>query len=315
MENLFTAEFWQKFTESLTEWVITELPSLIILIVLLFVTLAVVSFFIKRLKKILTKRMVNKTEEPNTEVEKRLNTLMGIVKTTGFIIIWVIFIMIFLKKINIDIAPLLAGAGILGLAVGFGAQELVRDYITGFFILLENQIRTGDVAIINGTGGLVEKIEMRTITLRDLSGTVHIFQNGKINSISNMTKEWSAMVFDIGVAYKEDLNKVMKLMKEVADKMMEEEDYESKILEPMEIFGLDSFGDSALVVKGRIKTKPIQQWSIGREYRKRLKEVFDEHKIEIPFPHQTIYWGEEIEPLKLTMEEAAKKAVTHNDKK
>jgi len=315
MENLFTAEFWQKFTESLTEWVITELPSLIILIVLLFVTLAVVSFFIKRLKKILTKRMVNKTEEPNTEVEKRLNTLMGIVKTTGFIIIWVIFIMIFLKKINIDIAPLLAGAGILGLAVGFGAQELVRDYITGFFILLENQIRTGDVAIINGTGGLVEKIEMRTITLRDLSGTVHIFQNGKINSISNMTKEWSAMVFDIGVAYKEDLNKVMKLMKEVADKMMEEEDYKSKILEPMEIFGLDSFGDSALVVKGRIKTKPIQQWSIGREYRKRLKEVFDEHKIEIPFPHQTIYWGEEIEPLKLTMEEAAKKAVTHNDKK
>ena len=123
-----------------------------------------------------------------------------------------------------------------------------------------------------------------------------------------MTKEWSAMVFDIGVAYKEDLNKVMKLMKQVADEMMEEEDYKLKILEPMEIFGLDSFGDSALVVKGRIKTKPIQQWSVGREYRKRLKEVFDKNRIEIPFPHQTIYWGEEIEPLKLTMEEADKKA-------
>jgi small conductance mechanosensitive channel len=212
--------------------------------------------------------------------------------------------MIFLKKINIDIAPILAGAGIIGLAVGFGAQELVRDFISGFFILLENQIRTGDVAIINGTGGLVEKIELRTITLRDLSGVVHIFQNGKINSVSNMTKDWSAMVFDIGVAYKEDLNKVMKLMKQVANGMMDDKDFKDNIIEPMEIFGLDSFGDSALVVKGRIKTKPIQQWTIGREYRKRLKEIFDEHNIEIPFPHQTIYWGEEIEPLKLTMEKA-----------
>ena len=122
------------------------------------------------------------------------------------------------------------------------------------------------------------------------------------------------MVFDIGVAYKEDLNKVMKLMKQVADEMLGEEEFKSKILEPMEIFGLDSFGDSALVIKGRIKTKPIQQWSVGREYRKRLKEVFDENNIEIPFPHQTVYWGEEIEPLKLTMEEADKKAMAGKEK-
>jgi small conductance mechanosensitive channel len=121
-----------------------------------------------------------------------------------------------------------------------------------------------------------------------------------------MTKDWSAMVFDIGVAYKEDLTKVMKLMKQVADDMLEEEEYKAKILEPMEIFGLDSFGDSALIVKGRIKTTPNNQWTIGREYRKRLKEVFDQNRIEIPFPHQTIYWGEEIDPLKLTMERAEK---------
>ena len=249
-------------------------------------------------------------EDPDLEIEKRLNTLMGIVRKTVGVVIWLIFIMILLKKINIDIAPILAGAGIVGLAVGFGAQELVRDFITGFFILLENQIRTGDVAIINGTGGAVEKIELRTITLRDLSGVVHIFQNGKINTVANMTKGWSAMVFDIGVAYKEDLAQVMELMKETADKMRSEEPFEDQILEPMEIFGLDSFGDSALVVKGRIKTKPSQQWTVGREYRKRLKEVFDQHNIEIPFPHQTIYWGEKIDPLKLTMEEAEKKAVT-----
>lgn len=308
MKDYLTADFWKELTHAITNWVITDLPPLLILVVLLVVFLRLSFSLIKKLKKILNKRMVHQQEQPDLEIEKRLDTLMWIVRKTAAIVIWTIFIMIFLKKISIDIGPILAGAGIIGLAVGFGAQELVRDFITGFFILLENQVRTGDVAIINGTGGMVEKIELRTITLRDLSGVVHIFQNGKINTVSNMTKGWSAMVFDIGVAYKEDLNQVMKLMKQVADGMLEDKNFKDKILEPMEIFGLDSFGDSALVVKGRIKTKPIQQWSVGREYRKRLKEVFDEHRIEIPFPHQTIYWGEEIEPLKLTMEKAEQKA-------
>lgn len=306
MEHFFNSAFWLKFLQSLSDWAISDLPSIIILLVLLFVSLRIGSFLIRKLKKLLLQKTVHNSDEPDLEMEKRLNTLMGIVRKGVSIIIWAVFIMILLRKINIDIAPILAGAGIIGLAVGFGSQELVRDLISGFFILLENQIRTGDVAIINGTGGLVEKIELRTITLRDLSGIVHIFQNGKINTISNMTKDWSAMVFDIGVAYKEDLTQVMKLMKQVADDMLKEEEYKSKILEPMEIFGLDSFGDSALIVKGRIKTTPNNQWVIGREYRKRLKEVFDQNRIEIPFPHQTIYWGEEIEPLKLTMEKAEK---------
>ncbi len=307
MNKYLTTDFWETFATKLSEWIITDLPALLILIVLLIIVLRVSTVLIRKLKKVLVNKIAHHEEDPDLEIEKRLNTLMGIVRTIVSVIIWSVFIMIFLMKINIDIAPILAGAGIIGLAVGFGAQELVRDFITGFFIILENQIRTGDVAVINGTGGLVEKIELRTITLRDLSGVVHIFQNGKINSVANMTKGWSAMLFDIGVAYKEDLGQVMQLMKEVADKMREEKEYESQILEPMEIFGLDSFGDSALIVKGRIKTKPSQQWSIGREYRKRLKEVFDEHNIEIPFPHQTIYWGEKIDPLKLSMETVEKK--------
>lgn len=308
MEKLFTDEFWETFIGSITKWLVTVLPAMLFLIVLLIIALRTSSFMIGKLKNVLAKRTVNQTDEPNLEVEKRLNTLMGIVKKGVAIFIWTIFIMIFLKKINIDIAPLLAGAGIVGLAVGFGAQELVRDFITGFFILLENQIRTGDVAIINGTSGLVEKIELRTITLRDLSGTVHVFQNGKINTVSNMTKGWSAIVFDIGVAYKENLDRVMEIMSEVAEDLRQDQKFKSLILEPMEIFGLDSFGDSALVVKGRIKTKPIQQWVVGREYRKRLKEAFDKHKIEIPFPHRTIYWGEEIDPLKLTLRQAEEQA-------
>jgi small conductance mechanosensitive channel len=164
----------------------------------------------------------------------------------------------------------------------------------------------GDVVVLNGTSGLVEEIQLRTVTLRDLSGVVHIFQNGKINTISNMTKGWSAMVFDIGVAYKEDLTIVMRVMKEVSEDLRTDEAFSQNILEPMEIFGLDQFGDSALVVKGRIKTSPGNQWTIGREYRKRLKAAFDKHHIEIPFPHQTIYRGEEIAPLKLDVNETNK---------
>jgi len=303
MEKLIGNDFWKTLLENLIHWMTDELPSVIFLIIFLIVMLRLSSFLIKKLKKILLKRLVLGNEVPDIEAEKRLNTLMGIIRKGVAVVIWMIFIMIFLKKINIDIAPLLASAGIIGLAVGFGAQELVRDFISGFFILLENQIRTGDVAIINGTSGAVEKIELRTITLRDLTGTVHIFQNGKINTVSNMTKEWSAMVFDIGVAYKENLNEVMNLMKQVADGMLAEDEYKKDMLDTIEVFGLDSFGDSALVIKARIRTKPNQQWVIGREYRKRLKEVFDQHRIEIPFPHQTIYWGEEIEPLKLTVKE------------
>jgi small conductance mechanosensitive channel len=138
-----------------------------------------------------------------------VKTLVGILHGIGKVIIWTIVVMIMLPKFGVNIAPILTGAGIVGLAVGFGSQELVRDFISGFFMILENQIRTGDVAIINGTSGLVEKIELRTITLRDFSGVVHVFQNGKVNTLSNMTKEWSAIVFDVGVAYKEDPDRVM----------------------------------------------------------------------------------------------------------
>ena len=309
MDKFFTVSFWSQFANGLSHWLIKDLPGILILIVLLIVMLRVSSGLISRLKSVLSKRMAHNGEEPDLEVEKRVNTLMGILRKTVSVIIWSIFIMIILKKINIDIAPILAGAGIIGLAVGFGAQELVRDLITGFFILLEDQIRTGDVAVINGTSGTVEKLELRTITLRDAGGVVHVFQNGKINTVSNMTKDWSAILFNIGVAYKENISQVMQLMQEVGDGMFAEEEYKVKMLDSIEVSGLNSFDDSALVIRGRIRTKPGQQWGIGREYRKRLKETFDVHNIEIPFPHQTIYWGEEIQPLKLSIEGEEKKII------
>ena len=301
MENLFTAEFWEKLIGSAREWIITELPGLIILILVFIILGRIVAFSLKKFKKSLIHRAGKNEKKDPAEVEKRINTLIGILAGITSVVLWTVFLMIALKKFGVDIGPILASAGIIGVAVGFGAQQLVRDYISGFFILLENQVRTGDVAIINDTGGLVEKIEMRTITLRDFAGTVHVFQNGKIDKLSNMTREWSAMVFDVGVAYKENVDDVMDVMREVGEKLQKDENFSKAIIEPIEIFGLDSFGDSAVVIKARIKTKPIQQWSVGREYRRRLKEAFDDRNIEIPFPHTTVYWGDEIDPLKLNV--------------
>ncbi|MBD3225070.1 MAG: mechanosensitive ion channel [Caldithrix sp.] len=300
MDQFLTAEFWNVLMDKSIEWIISEIPSIIILLLVVMISFRVIRFALNRLKDVLVKRAEKDTKTDVGEMEKRITTLLGIVRGVLKIIIWTVTIMILLQKFGVNIGPLLASAGIIGLAVGFGAQELVRDFITGFFILLENQIRVGDVAIINGTGGLVEAIELRTVTLRDFSGTVHVIQNGKINSLANMTKEWSAVVFDIGVAYKEDVDEVIKIMKQVGDDLKNDAEFSKQIIEPIEVFGLDQFGDSALVIKARLKTKPIQQWAVGREFRKRLKKAFDDQNIEIPFPHQTIYWGEEIHPLKIS---------------
>jgi len=228
--------------------------------------------------------------------EKRVKTLIGLLKTICLTLVWVVAVVMSLDQIGLDITPILASAGIAGLAVGFGAQNLVRDVINGFFMILENQVRVGDVAIVNGTGGLVEAISFRTITLRDQSGTVHIFPNGTVTTLANMTKDWSAYVLDIGVAYKEDTDRVSTVMREVAKELQEDPEIGPKILEPIEILGVDKFGESEVVIKARLKTIPIQQWTVGREYRRRLKKAFDEKGIEIPFPHRTLYMGEASHP-------------------
>jgi len=299
MNDFLNKELFTEIYYAIWGWVTAEFLGLLILLLLFFVALKLVKYIIRRLKTKLVNRADKNTDVDTFEAVKRINTLTGI--TYGFfkVVLWVVFIMMILQKFGVNIAPLLASAGIMGLAIGFGAQELVRDYISGFFIILEDQVRTGDVALINGTGGLVEKIELRTITLRDFAGTVHVFQNGKISSLSNMTKEWSAIVFDIGVAYKEDVQKVMDIMQEVGDQLREDPEFKEEIIEPLEVFGLNEFADSALVIKARFKTKPIHQWRIGREYRKRLKVAFDNNNIEIPFPHTTVYWGDVINPLQI----------------
>jgi small conductance mechanosensitive channel len=248
--------------------------------------------YIPKVRMRLVKVMQARRHEPDLELDKRAATLGGIFRKTVVVSIWVVVFMMSLEEVGFNVGPLLAGAGVAGLAVGFGAQNLVRDVISGLFMLLENQVRVNDVAIINGTGGLVEQINLRTTVLRSLDGTVHIFPNGTINTLSNMTQEYSYYVFNIGVAYKEDTDHVSGVVKELADEMMLEETYRSFILAPLEVMGVDEFADSAVMIKARIKTAPIKQWMVGREMNRRIKKKFDELGIEIPFPHRSLYFGE-----------------------
>jgi len=300
MQKWIEPEFWQGIFTQTLEWLIHVIPTILLILVFALIGLKLIRIVVKRARGLMELHMKRGEKIDETEMNKRIDTLASIMKSALNIVLWAVVFMLLLRQLGLDIAPLIAGAGIAGLAIGFGAQELVRDFISGFFMLLENQVRAGDVAIVNGTGGLVERVGLRTIVLRDLSGVVHVYQNGKVNTLSNMTKEWSAMVFDIGVAYKEDTDKVMEVMRKVDEDLRADDEFGPSILEPMEIFGVDAFADSAVVIKGRIKTSPIKQWMIGREYRRRLKKAFDELDIEIPFPHQTIYWGAEIDPLKIS---------------
>jgi small-conductance mechanosensitive channel len=280
------------------DWQLVMFTLLRILLVLVvaWVALKLVRLAMLRLEKHLVARGSSEGEE-FTETSKRAETLSRLLRQGLVILIWVMAILIVLREIGINIAPILASAGIVGLAIGFGAQNLVKDVISGFFMLLENQVRVGDVAVVNGTGGLVEKISFRTIVLRDLSGIVHVFPNGGINTLANLTREWSAYVFDIGVAYKEDVDRVIEIMREVGAQLRQDPKFGPLMVADIEIFGVDAFADSAVVIKGRLKTRPIKQWDVGREYRRRLKLTFDQEGIEIPFPHRSIYFGEASKPI------------------
>lgn len=238
-------------------------------------------------------------DQQSGTAHKRAATLTGILRTIALTAIWAVVIIESLQVVGLDIAPILAGAGILGLAVGFGAQNLVRDLISGFFIILEDHIRLGDVAVINGTGGQVETITFRTISLRDFSGVVHVFPNGGINTLSNMSKDWSAFVLDMGVAYREDTDRVVAVMQAVGEELRHDQELGSLMIEPIEVVGVENFADSAVTIRARIKTKPLEQWKVGREYRRRLKKAFDAQGIEIPFPHQTLCMGEASPPFKV----------------
>jgi len=228
-----------------------------------------------------------------TPVERsaRTRTLLPLFRKTLAILLGVAVILMSLATLGVNIGPLLAGAGIAGIAIGFGAQSLVKDVITGMFVLMQDAVAVGDVVSVAGNSGLVEQISIRSIRLRDQSGTVIIIPFSEVTTVQNMTKDFSYAVFDISIAYREDVDEVIAVITALADELQASKAYSRLILEPIEILGLDQFADSAVIVKARIKTQPIQQWTVMREFNRRMKRKFDELNIEMPFPHQTIYFG------------------------
>lgn len=223
----------------------------------------------------------------------RAKTLLTVARNALLVVLIVMSTLVILSELGINIAPLLAGAGVLGLAIGFGAQRLVQDVITGVFILMQDLMAVGDVVKLGERAGLVEAITIRTVRLRDLSGTVHTIPFSAIDTVSNLTRDFSFYVFDLGVAYREDVDEVMEVIRQVGEELIADPEIGPVVLEPLEIFGVDAFGDNAVVIKGRIKTQPIKQWMVGRAFNRRIKQRFDELGIEIPFPHRTVYFGQD----------------------
>lgn len=277
--NPYIAKIWS--------WTLSSGVRIIVIFLLTIIALKIAAILSNRLVSVLARR------KQDAEYQKRTETLGSVIRNTMRIVILVATAMMIMKELGIEIGPVLAAAGIVGLAVGFGAQNLVQDIISGFFILMEDQIRVGDVIQTAGKGGLVEKVNLRMTVLRDLAGNVHFIRNGKIDIVTNMTKDFSRFVFEIGVAYREDVDEVIEVIRKVDEEMRGDPDYKHDILEPIEVLGLDQFADSALIIKARNKTVPIQQWRVAREFNRRLKKKFDELDIEIPFPHRTIYMGQD----------------------
>jgi small conductance mechanosensitive channel len=258
------------------------------LVVVVIETSQFISSYLLQEKKRNRKRM---------EPTQKMKTLIPMINTAIRIAAAFVGGIVILDQMGVNTTPILAGAGIVGLAVGFGSQTLVKDLINGLFILFEESIRVGDVVVIGGKGGIVEAVGLRTIKMRDLAGNVHVIPNSSIETLMNMTKGYSRYVFDVGVAYREDADEVMGILREIGEEMQNDPAYGKDILEPLEILGVDRFEDSAVVIRARITTKPIRQWAVGREFNRRMKRVFDERGIEIPFPHRTIYMGEPKEGL------------------
>jgi len=302
-----SADTWETFWEQLVNIGVNAMQSTLriaLIVVAAYILIKLLRSVFKQLETILI-HTTQRTEITPGAAAMRIKTLTSVLWTITVGFVWFVVVLTSLSQVGVNVGPILAGAGVVGLAVGFGSQNLVKDLVTGFFLILENQVRVGDVAVINGTGGLVEAVTFRTIVLRDLSAVVHVFPNGSINTLSNMTKDWSAYVIDVGVAYKEDTDQVIEIMRQVADKMRAEPEYGPAMLEPIEVMGVDNFADSAVIIKARFKTLPLQQWKIGREYRRRLKKAFDAARIEIPFPHSTLYMGAASSPFQLAVKQTA----------
>jgi len=258
------------------------------------VMIAVAAWVVIRVgnRAIRTMRMRLQERAPSVDRAKRLETLGRVFRYVLAVVVSVVGGMLILNELGISVAPILATAGVAGIAVGFGAQSLIKDYFNGFFLLVDDQLRQGDVVEVAGIGGLVEDLTLRFVRLRDYDGNVHFVPNGQISTVTNRTRNFAFAVIDVGIAYRESVDEAVGVMREVGRGMRSDDSFGPRILEDLEIAGVDQWADSAVIIRCRFKVKPIEQWGVRREFLQRLKAAFDARGIEIPFPHLTVYAGE-----------------------
>lgn len=255
---------------------------IVVILLLAYIATRAIVRVMRTLRSYSVKMMLKSGGGNEFELEKRAETIESLAGKTLFILIWTIAGLMALKEMNFNVRPLLAGAGVAGVAIGFGAQNIIKDVLGGLFLMMENQIRVNDVAVINGKTGLVEEINLRTTVLRGEDGAVHIFPNGVIQGLSNLTREYSYYVFNLSVAYTEDIDHVVSILKSIGEELAQEEPYRAAVLAPIEVLGVDKLADSGAVIKARFKTVPNQQWIVGREMNGRIIKRFEEAKIGMP---------------------------------
>jgi len=276
----------KKWSEAIIPWLLDHGVKIVIIIFGAWILNKIICRIIKRTVRIAVVRDENMSAEAE---KKREDTLIRIFIGATRILFLILAILMTLQEAGLQIGPILAGAGIAGLAFGFGGQYLIRDIITGLFIILENQYRIGDVVNIDGTGGSVADISLRKTTLRDLDGTVHHFPHGSITKVSNLSKDWARVNLDIGIAYNSNLEHVIKVVNATGKEIAEDPAYKEFIITPPQFLRVNDFADSAIIIKILGDTKPLKQWEITGELRKRIKIAFDKEGIEIPFPQRVVH--------------------------
>jgi len=279
-------DFVQKFLRIATPWIIDHGIKIVVIVIVAYLICRSAGVFIEKIirKAIVSDHFLTKEAE-----KKREDTLIRIFSGTLVIAVWILAGLIILQEAGFAIGPLLAAAGIAGLAFGFGGQYLIRDLISGLFIIIENQYRVNDVVCFDGTCGLVEDISLRMTTLRDLDGVVHHVPHGEIKKVSNLTKHFSRVNLNIGVAYNSNLEQVISVVNRVGKELADDPAWKEFILKPPQFLRVDDFGDSAIIIKILGETKPIKQWDVAGELRKRIKIAFDKEGIEIPLPQRVIH--------------------------
>lgn len=279
---------WANFWKQLLEWGSTSGLRILAYIIGAIILIKV----IRKVGRGIVERVEDENDTTRNERERRADTLFNVVNVTSKIFVWTIVVFMILREFGANLGPLLAGAGVVGVAIGFGAQSIVKDFFNGFLILLENQYRVGDVIKIADRAGLVESINLRTTVIRDLEGVVHVIPNGEIGPVDNMTFMESRAVVDVGISYNSSIDKAMEEIEKIGAEMQENEEF-GRFIRSFEILGVDKLGASSVDIRVLIKTDPLQQWGIARKFKYFVKKRFDEVGIEIPFPHHTVYMRQE----------------------